>query len=307
MLLQCLDASTLTDHQIRDIAARWSGLKYYAKLYQSPVVQKMFLNTPLWTQHAVVKAQPAVDFPKILETQGKGNRMIEPSQKQLDYGRFYAALTGLWLALESAKSVQSVECDLLSRSNALVDRVRKIWTYRRDFEAILQGIEIYDFVYAFLVPRLPCFSMEHFKDWVPPNVWAQNDTQDFNWSIFIAFLPMHLNPADILDLMRDPRFESSPRQKQEYLLSLGYGDSRPQQTVRIRDERGEADQFFSHDGLEEGCVSELGKRVEGKDNLIVAKSRWTGIRHKSWRPSIRGSFHDLETKCLELLSELEQR
>ena len=84
--MQCLDATTLADQQVCDIAARWSGLKYYAKLYQSPVVQQMLLNTPLWTQHAVVKAEPAVDLSGLLEMQNKDDGMVGKFQKQLDYG-----------------------------------------------------------------------------------------------------------------------------------------------------------------------------------------------------------------------------
>ena len=254
----------------------------------------------------MAKARAAVVLTKILADQGKSDEIIDQCEKRLDYRRFYPALTGLWLALESAKSVKSVECDLLSRSNALSDRVRDLWTYRKDLMTTLEGIEVYDFIYGFIVPRLPCFSMERFQDWMPPGFRFGNDTVDFEWYILITSSSMHLNPADVLDLMRDPQFEMSPLKKQEYFLSRGLGDSRRQQRMQIRDESGEADDCFSVDDLEVGCVSKLSKRVKGSDSFRVTESRWSELRKEKWRHCIRCNFDTLESRCLELFSEIEQ-
>ena len=314
ILVQCLDADTLTDQQVWDIAARWTGLRNFAKLYENPAVRKMHSKGNCWVYHnwygspMILHPKTAVDLARVLlRCQGKLKGVHDWRPKCLDYARFYSALTGLWLNLESAKLAKSYECDLVSRSNDLFGRVAKLWSYREDLRATLEGIEVYDFLYSFIVPRLPCFSINRFRSWVPPDAGDPDRAIYDQWNDFISFLPMHLNPADILDLVQNPRLRWSPLRKQEYFLSRGFGDSRHQQRPRIRDfQWGDADDFFSLAFLEQrGLVDELAGRSDDLYGDMDFITRWRDIREDThgaiWKRFMRGNFNELESRCMRYL------
>ena len=153
-LVRCLDATDILDQQVWDTAARWSGLKEFGALYQTPALQKLNLETLIFLipSENELNAMPPVAIVDLLKRSDDG-------ALDLNYPRFYTTLTGIWLAVEGWKLMNASYYPLASTYVDHYKRVRKFFTERNTLREFLEALELYDFLYVFILFRIPCLAI----------------------------------------------------------------------------------------------------------------------------------------------------
>jgi hypothetical protein len=225
-------------------------------------------------------------------------------------GRFYKALTGYWIAMESLKLAQQCRYRLQSTENETYDRVAAMWCQRLDLQESLDVLEVFDFVYGFLCQHIDGVNLDSFTNWIDEDWRSINEPLDRERAWFLKNIWVALNPADVLELLHftslwrehaDSREQIwSKAIRRDYLRMRGFFNTSFPGHVLISDVGESPDTWFSTPHLEEACKLQLRKTFKGLPS--EAALAWTKYRTTLWQADARGRFgHMSTTKLLEFI------
>ncbi|PSN61082.1 hypothetical protein BS50DRAFT_593413 [Corynespora cassiicola Philippines] len=315
---QCLHANSLSDRQVWDVVARWQGLKSLQHLYLDPKINRRYMESSCLTGDNEPPEMEAVDILQLFRNDKKHEDpstevpttiVFSPSEK----GRFYKALTGYWLAIESRKFAELCCYPRLSIQNEIWDKVATMWQEKKDLQDSLDVLEVHDFVYGFLCRHIGGTDVESFTDWVDEGWLFKNETLKREWAYFTRAVWLFLSPPDILELFHLTSLSKkhpnsvqawSQEMKRDYLRRRGFFG--PWHDARMINDVGEsADRWFSNEHLEMSCGLQLQKWV--KNHSVEAAAVWTKYRTTLWQTNCRGRFSQIScTKLLDFVtSEIE--
>lgn len=223
----------LTNERIYAIVCRWQGLRILQDLYLNAAIGAKYSNfTFSYSMDAnrvttAMLTESAINDSHLqhLPAQDLSSRSFNAQQTQ----RFYKALTSYWLAMEShwllCRSVHSTWEELWK----LIGSVRDIWRggHRRDLLESCELIEVYDFVYGFLLETIfP--NIETTLPWLGGSDWyrlgTNNASESLDWAYFVQNCRRFLNPAHVIELLALPCSSTGmkwPPNKTEYLQRRG--------------------------------------------------------------------------------------
>jgi len=221
----------LNDERVYTIICRWQGLRVLQDLYLATTIGARYSDS---TFPYVGGSDPAgttlltEDSVRILHVQNIAQDLPNKSFTARQTRRFYQALTAYWLGRESHWSLCRSIHDTWEELWKLGDWVDDIWSGKpkRDVLESLELIEVYDFVYGFLL-RIIFPNVEMTLPWLAGNgsFYFENGALDSgNWAHFVQNCRLFLQPAHIIELLAmacASTEEKWPPDKAEYLQSCG--------------------------------------------------------------------------------------
>lgn len=152
------------------------------------------LNVADHEAHDVLNANKALDIQAEIEHyHSKETIQKDPAM----YERFYLALTGCWLNVEARRLALISANRLKSEKLALWSSVASLRSKDKDTPNTFHMIEVYDFVYIFLVQELSCWRADTYRDWFRP----QTRNEDSWAAYFEICMRLTFSPPDIIELL----------------------------------------------------------------------------------------------------------
>ena len=277
----------LTNERVYSIICRWQGLRILQNLYLDPVVGTKYSDSIF----PYVEDDNPADTMVLTKTAAKVSRLPDLSLEERrsrpfnarQTQRFYKALTSYWFAVESHWLLRRSVNDTWEELWKLGDLVEDIWSgkHSRDFLESVDVIEVFDFVYGFLL-RVIFPNAETARPWLGLNrsYFESGSFNSADWRFLVQNCRLFLRPAHIIKLlaMACPSAESTwPRDKMEYLQLRGAFEI-SEGTARTDHPDGRTlDFWFDIRSLEEGARCKLGD--EGPvDDANLFHALWRKFR-----------------------------
>jgi len=312
--LNCLKADTLSDQQVWDIVARWQGLALLRDMYLCPSIHLSYCRSPSSYNsiYEIPRAQHEDPVPQEQEidvqeeylsrlnsnvADGQASFLAVHARDACTTERFYMALTGYWLAIEGVRYAQICRYPLQSVQNEAWDAVDTLWDDGRTMQEIFNMLEVFDFVYGYLIRQIQCSRIDTFTQWVEDQDYLfDTETMETNWQYFIHDMRVMFSPADVIELLiltsqwkREPsqQLEWSPMEKVRYLKVRGFFDPSFSGQVEVVDVHLYPDTCYSFRYLEEKFESTMQRQLGGLEGAF--QNMWTDYRMTKWKTDARGT------------------
>jgi len=221
----------LTDERVYTIICRWQGLRVLQDLYLDTTIGARYSDSTFPYVGELDPAETTLlteDSVRISHVQNIAQDLPNKSFNARQTQRFYKALTSYWLAMESHWLLCRSIHDTWEELWKLRDSVDNIWSGnpQRDVLESLELIEVYDFVYGFLL-RMTFPNVETTLPWLGENgsnYFENGDLNSENWAHFVQNCRLFLQPAHIIELLAMACASTEEKwllDKPEYLQSRG--------------------------------------------------------------------------------------
>jgi len=304
--MHCLTAKTLSDRQVWDVVARWHGLALLHELYFHPSInlayrEFIFPNTPSFEDRPLEGGDTLLEE-RILDLQEElsANPSLECPAPSLDASvkeRFYMALTGYWLAIEGVRAAKVCQYPLQSTELEIYTKVDALWDDSRNLHESLDMLEVYDFVYGYLIRQIEPAGFNAFTRWVENEGWLEpNALVEDEWNVFVGNMRLTLSPADIIEILlftsqwkhaSENQPDWSSNEKARYLrLRAFFAPSFPGQ-VTLQDVGSTPDTWYSSEDLERAVEVQLQK--DFGDQERPPQPMLEDYRRTKWEKEVRGT------------------
>lgn len=305
---QCLHAESVSDQQIWDIVARWQGLRPLQDLYLNPAIHSKYTASLCVTGSSRPEEVEMLDILGLARDGkeiGYNNGGISTTKafSPTETGRFYKALTGYWLAIESHKFAQQCHYTHQSNQNNTFEAVYWMWEQRTDLQESLDILEVFDFVYGFLCQHIDGVDVDSFTDWIDDDWLTEDEPSDSERASFMKYLWVALDPPDVLELLHRTSLWKeqvgsqsqtwSQEMRRDYLRSRGFFSGSLTEGVTVRDSEETTATWYSTPVLELACELQLQKMVGNRPSeaAVAWENYWTTL----WQTDARGRFGERQS------------
>ncbi|KAI9735981.1 MAG: hypothetical protein M1834_001447 [Cirrosporium novae-zelandiae] len=298
-------ANDLTDEYVWDIVCRWQALRVLQDLYRDRSIHLTYCKsvfpytTGLDSEEALSKMcakEGPLSLPNVSETTSAETAKLPFSFQETQ--RFYKALTAHWLAIETLRLSRTSFYDTSSERPRRFDEVELLWRdcHDRTLQETLDILEVYDFVYGFLVRKIFA-DVAHTYSWVEGRdemlfyVELLNNIPRYrDWYFFVKDACTFLPPTNIIELLLLSTWGSSdrsyPQNKPRYLHMLGFFDVRYGEFAEEDDRYIPTRSVFSLQALERNVEEKIEKASDGNHGDFTAT--WKRYRRNAWSTAARG-------------------
>ena len=302
--MKCLRGHRLSDQNVWDIVARWQGLKTLFDLYRHPPTHQLYRQSQPCDLHDYEMPPAEIMQPRLFQElrslptnhECVSNPDTTTADRETIYPYFYKALIRYWLICEAMRLAKICYYQLQSEENKTWEEIDYLISNSMSLWEAAHVLEVYDFVYDFLMRQLQCSQIENFSQWVDgrQQFWP-NHTRESRWITFVHELRVTLCPADVIELLnwtflwQQYPFENSlwtSEQKTAYLRQrLLFNPAFPGQ-VGFKDSRVSPDTSFTSRDLEDSVYAALRKH-ETPPGRAWHKV-WDHYRRTKWQTDARG-------------------
>ncbi|KAI9837503.1 MAG: hypothetical protein M1819_007153 [Sarea resinae] len=279
------ECRNISDEHVWEIVCRWQGLRLIQDLYLHPIIQQAYSDSMFpYDVHTLVDTLKLTE-----ETPVPALKDCLISSKQRSFnseqtGRFYAATTAHWLAIEALRLAHASTYHLSTERNTRYSQIHHMWKDNEEMslQESFDVLEVYDFIYGYLLRKVMGTGNWYLQ-------WSPGDVPYPRWSdmnLFVNNARLHLRPPDIIELLLMHTWTDEPgwpEDKGQYLASRGmfdfYGGS-----VRHMDTPFLPDTYFSGGHLEVG----VGLKLEAYGGEELSRG-WASYR-KEWPVEARHSL-----------------
>lgn len=331
VFMRCFNATieNTTPRQLRDLQKRRKSLRILLDLYLNTSIQRQY-STSLFPYEVVDDRvrnlvrhsqqegpldKSGWDISKPSLPRGLVGEALSAEQER----KFINALTACWLHVEVYCLAKHSNYRTASENHRMFEKVEELWTgvtHERTLLQQLHILEVYDFVYGFLLRKI-FFDKSSMNLWlsVDRDKYLDSDTSpnDFDWDYFVNDARLHLRPLDITSLtITGPPPDESERIR--YLISQGMFDdggkdlSDGRELSDANDRDSSPDGWFTLRDLENGvldimCYGGLACHCRSKI-LLTCHMNW-GYFRENWPKEARGTLFTQSRTDEEMSDQLQ--
>ena len=252
VLVKCLESKRthgrLAETSITDIALRWQQLRYLRELYLDDLLSKEFdlFRSRFASESLSEETRAAIYEPGIIKSSDTMSRLERSRGFDRNFkARFHKSLCLHSIAIISRSIAETSRDQLISSpshtprdedidedaAQVIADTVGVLWDKGSlDLGSKLDCLEVFDFLYIFLMRKL--LPLEQLNSWTEENLddWpyerVEHETEIESWYSFIGHAEWHLQPVDIVDLIKERAISgaSYPRDKSLHMRVRGMFD-----------------------------------------------------------------------------------
>ena len=213
--------------------------------------------------------------------------------------RFYLALTGFWLASEAAHFAKICRYPLRSTQVEIDHKVESLWY--DDGRSLLESfdmLEVYGFVYGYLIRQTEPASFEAFLRWGENERALPNEPIESEWAYSVHVMRVLLRPADIIELLiltplwrkaaeEHPKW--SWRKVTSYLRVRSFSRGAFPGQVAVDDVDSADDEiWYSFEDMERAVEQKLPQFIT-RYQRRAAQRVWRHYREDKWETDARGT------------------